>query len=391
MNKIIDRSARVLMNTYSRFPITLVEGHGVYAKDIHGKEYLDFLAGIAVNVLGHAHPALTQTICDQAGKMIHCSNLYHIPQQTALAEKLIANSSFDRAFFCNSGTEANEAAVKLARKWGMLRKSGASKIIALEHSFHGRTIGALSLTGQEKYRKSFMPLMPMVEFVPLNDIEALTRAVDDETCGVIIEPVQGEGGIFPTRKNYLQEVRQLCNDTDTLLIFDEVQCGLGRTGTLFAHQYYDVTPDAVTLAKALGGGLPIGAMLSTEKAAVFEPGDHAATFGGNPLATAAALTVLMELVDNGLVEHAREVGSYMNEKLNSLAETIPLITEVRGVNLMIGIELKEDAGVYVEKCHQEGLLIGKAGTNVLRLVPPLIIEKEHVDIMIEVLEKVLKE
>lgn len=391
MNKIIDRSNRVLMNTYSRFPITLVEGNGVYAKDMHGKEYLDFLAGIAVNVLGHAHPALTQTICDQAGKMIHCSNLYHIPQQTALAEKLVANSSFDRAFFCNSGTEANEAAVKLARKWGRIRKSGASKIIALEHSFHGRTVGALSLTGQEKYRESFTPLMPMVEFVPLNDIQALTRAVDDDTCGVIIEPVQGEGGIYPTRKNYLQEVRKLCSDTDTLLIFDEVQCGLGRTGTLFAHQYYDVTPDAVTLAKALGGGVPIGAMLATEKAAVFEPGDHAATFGGNPLATAAALTVLTELVDNGLVEHSRKMGAYMNEKLNSLAETTPLITEVRGVNLMIGIELKEEAGVYVEKSHQEGLLIGKAGTNVLRLVPPLIIEKEHVDTMIGILEKVLRE
>jgi acetylornithine/succinyldiaminopimelate/putrescine aminotransferase len=231
----------------------------------------------------------------------------------------------------------------------------------------------------------------MVEFVPLNDMDALAEAVDDQTCGVIIEPVQGEGGIFPTRKSYLQEVRQLCTDTDTLLIFDEVQCGLGRTGTLFAHQHYDVYPDVVTLAKSLGGGVPIGAMLATETASVFEPGDHGATFGGNPLATAAALTVLTELIDKGLIEHAREVGGYMNEKLNSLAETLPLIREVRGINLMIGIELKKEAAVYIEKCHQEGLLIGKAGDNVLRLVPPLIIEKEHVDIMIGILEKVLRE
>ncbi len=390
MKKIIDTSAKVLMNTYSRFPLTLVDGHGVYARDAHGKEYLDFLAGIAVNVLGHAHPALTRAICDQAGKMIHCSNLYYIPQQTALAEKLVSHSAMDKAFFCNSGTEANEAALKLARKWGKIHKSGASKIIALDHSFHGRTVGALSLTGQKKYRTAFLPLMPEVEFVPLNDIEAITSAVDDQTCAVFIEPVQGEGGIFPTRRNYLKEVRKICDDTQTLLIFDEVQCGLGRTGTLFAHQYYEVIPDAVTLAKALGGGIPIGALLTTERAAIFEPGDHAATFGGNPLAAAAALAVLHELIDNSLVEHAREVGSYMNSALSSLADTTPLIREVRGVNLMIGIQMEEEVAPYVEKCHQEGLLVGKAGTDVLRLVPPLIIEREHVDKMVKILSRVLK-
>ncbi len=390
MSNWIDRSKKVLMNTYSRFPLTLTEGSGVYAKDDHGNEYLDFLAGIAVNALGHAHPSLTTAIAEQAGKMLHCSNLYHIPQQTELAEKLVEHSSFDKAFFCNSGTEAIESALKLARKWGGLNKNGAAKIVAMEHSFHGRTIGALSLTGQVKYQKAFKPLMPAVEFVPFNDIDALAAAVDDSTCAVILEPVQGEGGIFPARQKYLQEVRRICNSSDSLLLFDEVQCGLGRTGTLFAHQYYEVEPDAVALAKGLGGGFPVGALLAKERAAVFEPGDHASTFGGNPLAAAAALAVITQLT-GGLVEHSREVGAYLHEKLSGLAMSTPRIQEIRGVNLMIGIQLDRDASPYVEKCQKAGLLVGKAGPDVLRLVPPLIIEKEHVDKAIEVLSSVLSE
>jgi len=386
---MIDRGAKVLMNTYSRFPISLVEGKGMYVTDEHGKEYLDFLAGIAVNVLGHAHPTLLKAISDQAGKMIHCSNLYNIPQQTLLAEKLINASAFDKAFFCNSGTEANEAAIKLARKWGKIHKNGAYKILALDHSFHGRTIGALSLTGQKKYQESFIPLMPGADFVPLNDLETLASSIDKNTCAVIIEPVQGEGGIYPARKNYLQELRKICNETDTLLIFDEIQCGLGRTGSLFAYQYYEVEPDIVTLAKALGGGLPIGAILAKDSAAVFEPGDHASTFGGNPLVTAAALVVLTELIDNDLVGKARKAGSYLQLKLNGLADSLSIIKEVRGVNLMIGIEIDGEAGEVIEKCHQEGLLIGKAGTNVLRLVPPLIVEEKHIDTCIATIDRVL--
>jgi len=391
MSNMIERSSKVLMNTYTRFPLTFVEGHGVYVNDHHGNTYLDFLAGIAVNALGHGHPALTSAISGQAAKMIHCSNLYHIPQQTMLAEKLVSNSVFDKVFFCNSGTEANEAAIKLARRWGGLNKNGAAKIISLEHSFHGRTMGALSLTGQKKYQENFTPLMPGVDFVPLNDIGALSNAVDDQTCAVIVEPVQGEGGIFPARQSYLKEVRNLCNDSHTLLIFDEVQCGLGRTGKLFAHQYYEVEPDIVTLAKALGGGFPIGAMLAKEPAAVFQPGDHGSTFGGSPLASSAALAVLTELVDHDLVGHSREIGAYLHTKLNGLADTTPMIIEVRGVNLMIGLQLDREAGPFIEKCHREGLLVGKAGPEVLRLVPPLIIEKEHVDTCVDILKKVLNQ
>lgn len=391
MSNWIDRGKKVLMNTYSRFPITLTEGSGVYAKDEHGTEYLDFLAGIAVNVLGHAHPAISKAVEGQVNKMLHCSNLYHIPQQTELAEKLIRNSSFDKAFFCNSGTEAIEAALKLARKWGGVNKDGAAKIVAMEHSFHGRTIGALSLTGQEKYQKAFKPLMPEVEFVPFNDIDALADAVDTTTCAVILEPVQGEGGIFPARQKYLQEVRRLCDQSETLLLFDEVQCGLGRTGALFAHQYYGVEPDAMALAKGLGGGFPIGALLAKDRAAVFEPGDHASTFGGNPLASAAALAVLSELIDGQVVQHSMEVGAYLHEKLSILATQNPRISEIRGVNLMIGIQLDRDASPYVEKCHKSGLLVGKAGADVLRLVPPLIIEKKHVDTAIAILTEVLAE
>ncbi len=391
MNNWVDRSKKVLMNTYSRFPLTLTEGTGVYAKDEHGNEYLDFLAGIAVNILGHAHPALTRAIGDQAQKMVHCSNLYHIPQQTELAEKLVQNSSFDKAFFCNSGTEAIESALKLSRKWGGINKNGAAKIVAMDHSFHGRTIGALSLTGQEKYQKAFKPLMPEVQFVPFNDIDALSAAIDESTCAVILEPVQGEGGIFPARKKYLQEVRNLCDHSDTLLVFDEVQCGLGRTGALFAHHYYDVEPDVVALAKGLGGGFPIGALLAKERAAVFEPGDHASTFGGNPLAASAALSVLNELIDGKVVEHSRKVGAYLHEKLSVLATENPRIIEVRGVNLMIGIQLDREAAPYVDKCQKAGLLVGKAGANVLRLVPPLIIENEHVDTAVNILTEVLAE
>lgn len=390
MSNWIDRSKKVLMNTYSRFPLTLTEGAGVYAKDEHGTEYLDFLAGIAVNALGHAHPTLSKAISEQVQKMLHCSNLYHIPQQVELAEKLIEHSSFDRAFFCNSGTEAIESALKLARKWGAINKDGAAKIVAMEHSFHGRTIGALSLTGQEKYQKPFKPLMPGVQFVAFNDIDALADAVDESTCAVILEPVQGEGGIFPARQKYLQEVRSLCTSRETLLLFDEVQCGLGRTGTLFAHQYYEVEPDAVALAKGLGGGFPVGALLAKERAAVFEPGDHASTFGGNPLASAAGLAVINELT-GGLIAHSREVGAYLHESLSVLATNNPRIQEIRGVNLMIGIQLDRDAAPYVEKCHKAGLLVGKAGADVLRLVPPLIIEKEHVDKAMKILATALAE
>ncbi|MFO7850391.1 MAG: acetylornithine transaminase [Spirochaetia bacterium] len=382
------RSSRALMHTYNRIPIAFSRGEGAYLFDEEENRYLDFLAGIAVNALGYAHPKLTAALTVQAQKLWHCSNLFEIPSQTELAEKLIAHSDFTKVFFCNSGTEANEAALKLARKRGK-QNGGAVNIVAMHKSFHGRTLGSLSVTGQEKYRKSFAPLLDDVGFIPFNDISALRETVNEDTCAVIIEPIQGEGGIHPAKKEFLQEAREICNKTGALLIFDEVQCGLGRTGTLFAYQQYGVKPDVVTLAKALGGGFPIGAVLSIEEAAVFEPGDHAATFGGGPLASTAALAVVAELTDGGVVENAAAMGSYLSKKLAALSEKCPRIKEVRGEGLMIGIELTEAAGPFMESCRENGLIVGKAGDNVLRLVPPLIIGRNEVDEAVDILEKVI--
>lgn len=384
-----ERSSRVLMHTYNRIPISFSHGEGAYLFDEEGNRYLDFLAGIAVNALGYAHPALIEALTEQSKKLWHCSNLFEIPAQTRLAEKLLAHSDFTKAFFCNSGTEANEAALKLARKRGK-QKGGAVNITAMHKSFHGRTIGALSVTGQKKYQESFTPLLEDVGFIPFNDISALRETIDADTCALIIEPIQGEGGINPATKEFLQEARRLCDKTGALLIFDEVQCGLGRTGSLFAYRQYGVKPDVVTLAKALGGGFPIGAVLSVEEAAVFEPGDHAATFGGGPLASAAALAVVTELTDGGLVENAAAVGAYLQERLEALNKNCSGIKEVRGAGLMIGIELTDAAGPFMESCRDHGLIVGKAGDNVLRLVPPLIIGKDEVDRAVDVLEKVLK-
>ncbi len=382
------RSGEVLMHTYCRLPIAFDHGEGVYLYDTEGKAYLDFLAGIAVNALGYGHPALIEAMEGQMHKLWHCSNYFEIPSQIALAEKLLSCSDFDKGFFCNSGTEANEAAVKLARKWGGLH-GGGTKLLAMEKSFHGRSIGSLSLTGQEKYQKSFRPLMGNVEFVPFNDISALEKAMNEEVCGLFIEPLQGEGGIHPAEQEFLRAARRLCDRDKALLIFDEVQCGLGRTGKLFAYSCFGVLPDVVTLAKALGGGFPIGAVLARENAAVFEPGDHAATFGGNPLATAVGLAVITELTERGLVERAEKTAGYLSEKLSRLAEEKALIKEVRGIGLMLGIDLHEAAGPYVDSCREEGLIVGKAGDTVLRLVPPLVIGKNDVDAAIDILGRIL--
>ena len=382
------RSAGVLMHTYNRIPIAFSHGEGAYIYDESGNRYLDFLAGIAVNALGYAHPALTKAVVEQAGRLWHCSNYFEIPRQIRLAEKLTAHTGFSKAFFCNSGTEANEAALKLARKWGK-QHGGGTKIIAMHKSFHGRTVGALSVTGQVKYQKSFVPLMGDVGFVPFNDTAALRETVNEDICAVIVEPIQGEGGINPAKQEFLESARQLCNDYGALLIFDEVQCGLGRTGSLCAFERYGVRPDVLTLAKGLGGGFPIGALLTTEEHAIFEPGDHAATFGGNPMAAAAGLAVITELAENGVVENAAEAGAYLSERLSELSASKKNIREVRGAGLMIGIELTEAAGPYVDACRSEGLILGKAGENVLRLVPPLIIGKKEVDAAVEMLQKVL--
>ncbi len=389
MNTTEEKTKKYIMHTYNSIPITLVSGDGCYVTDSSGNRYLDFLSGIAVNALGHNHAAFNSSVSKQLESIIHYSNLFLNDRQADLAEKLVENSSFDKAFFCNSGTEAVEAALKLARKFGKKKRKGAWKIIAMNKSFHGRTSGSLSLTGQKKYRESFLPLLPGVIFADFNDFEDLKRKIDDETCAVILEPVQGEGGIYPADKDYLIKVRELCTDKNIALIFDEVQCGMGRTGTLFAHESYGVTPDIVCLAKGLGGGLPIGAILSTEEFNLFEPGDHAATFGGNPLVCSGAMAVLTELLDNGLLQNVRKTSGYLKDKLEKLKSSSNRVKEIRGRGLMIGIEIDGSAADVAGSCRDNGLIIGTAGTNVLRLVPPLIIGEKETDVALDILEKVL--
>jgi len=386
----IKNGEKYVMNTYSRYPLCIVRGEGMYLWDDAGKKYLDFVAGIAVNSLGSAHPALSKAISEQAQKLIHCSNLYYNEPQVALAKMLVENTGFDKVFFCNSGAEAVEASLKLCRKNAVKKGLPGRDIITMEHSFHGRTYGAVTATGQEKYQKGLDPLLPGIRHVPYNDFEALASAADENVCAVLMEVMQGEGGIIPADAEYLRKVRALCDEKGIMLVFDEVQTGVGRTGELYAHQYYKVQPDAIASAKGLAGGVPIGALLATKEAAsAFSPGDHASTFGGNPLAAAAGCVVLTELIQNGLLEHIREMGAYLSEKLKALAKKKDIIKEVRGIGLMQGIELSCEAAPVIKNCMEKGLLLVGAGANVIRFVPPLIVEKEHIDEMLSVLEAVL--
>jgi len=390
MIDLIQKADKVLMHTYNSIPISLVSGKGSYVKDSDGKEYLDFIAGIAVNALGYNHPAFNTALKEQLDRIIHYSNLFYNEKQIELAYKLVSNSHFDKAFFCNSGTEAVEAALKLAKKIGKTKKNGAWKIIAMNQSFHGRTSGALSLTGQKKYQDSFLPLLPGVSFVDFNDFDDLKQKADSETCAVIIEPVQGEGGIHPADIEYLKKVRNLCTEENITLIFDEVQSGIGRTGYLFAHEYFKVFPDIVCLAKGLGGGLPIGAILSTDKFDQFEPGDHAATFGGNPLVCTGANIVLTELLDNNLLKHTKKVGKYLKNKLLDLQSKSTAIKDVRGIGLMMGIELNCNSSDIISSCREKGLLLVGAGSTVIRFVPPLVITEQEIDKAIDILESAIK-
>ncbi len=390
MISLHEQAHNVLMHTYNPIPIDLVSGSGCYVTDSTGKEYLDFLAGIAVNALGYGHPAFTTAVETQLHRIIHYSNLFLNEQQILLAEKLVDHSRFDKAFFCNSGTEAMESALKLARKFGKEKKQGAWKIIAMNQSFHGRTSGSLSVTGQMKYRKSFLPLLPGVVFARFNDFEDVKRNMDSQTCAVVLEPIQGEGGIHPADKAFLSQVRDLCTAENTALIFDEVQCGVGRTGTLFAHEQYGVYPDIVALAKGLGGGLPIGAILSTDTFNLFEPGDHAATFGGNPLVCSGARAVLHELLDNHLLEGVKKSGAYLKERLQTLHKKYSTIREIRGLGLMQGMEVTVSAGDIVSSCREHGLLLATAGPHVVRFVPPLIAGTDEIDKAIQILDDVLE-
>ncbi|MEA2637944.1 MAG: acetylornithine/N-succinyldiaminopimelate aminotransferase [Chloroflexota bacterium] len=375
-----ERARAVLMDTYQRQPLTLRSGSGAWVTSSDGREFLDFVAGIAVNVLGHNHPAMQAAIADQAAKLIHTSNLYYTEPQLDLAELLIASAFRSRVFFCNSGAEANEGAIKLARKWGKLHRDGADVIICAQGAFHGRTLGALAATANRRYREPFEPLPKGFVHVPFNDIGALESAIDATTCAVLLEPIEGESGVVPLEPGMLAAVRRLCDERDVLLMLDEIQTGMGRTGRWWAHQHEAAAPDVMTVAKGLGGGYPIGAILAAPRADVFEFGDHGSTFGGGPLACAAAVAVMRTIESEGLVQHAAEVGDYLAESLSALAERGAPIAGVRGRGLMVGVGLSRDIAPAVAAAALDaGLIVNAIGARTLRLVPPLVITRVEVD------------
>lgn len=381
-------SKEKILKTYARFDVTAVHGKGCLLYDANGKEYVDFVSGVAVNCLGHCHPAIVKAIHEQSGRLMHVSNLYWSEQQMALAEKLCELSGLEGAFFCNSGTEAVEAAVKFARKYGKL-KGGMEKheIIYMNNSFHGRTLGALSITGQEKYQKDYRPLVAGVKSIEFNDIDMLESVMNSNVCAIIAEPVQGEGGIVEADKEFLKEAKKLCEKYDALLIFDEVQCGIGRLGSLFAFEKFGVTPDLVCMAKGLGGGFPIGAVLASGKVAeCINYGDHGSTFGGNPLACSVALAILDELLEKGVLENVGHMSKYFIEKLQGLKEKHGSIKSIRGMGLLLGLQLSIDTKEFIDRCVEKGLLLVSAGADVVRLLPPLNIEKQYIDRAIDIMD-----
>lgn len=388
---IVEMGHENIMNTYGRHDFALVRGQGSYVWDADGNKYLDLVAGIAVNNIGHCHPKVVEALREQAGILLHCSNLYWIEPQAKLAKLLTDNSFAKKVFFCNSGAEANEAAIKLARKYSYNKYgAGRAEIITAQNSFHGRTLTALTATGQEKYQKGFEPLTPGFKYVPYNDLQTLEKAIGKETCAIMLEPLQGEGGVNVPSPEYFQSVRALCDKHDLLLILDEVQTGLGRTGKLFAYEHFGIVPDIITLAKGLGGGVPIGACLAGGEAAeVFQPGEHAATFGGNPLSTAAAIAAVSVIIDEKLAEQAAQKWGYIHKKISNLQINYPIITQIRGMGLMIGIVLNTDAKPIQGKCLEKGLLVNCVQNNVLRLVPPLNISYEEIDKALFILEEAL--
>jgi predicted acetylornithine/succinylornithine family transaminase len=386
--KITDK---YVAQTYARYPIALVRGKGTQVWDADGKEYLDFLAGIAVNSLGHCHPAVVRAIHQQSRKLLHVSNLYHILPQSELARELCRHSFADRVFFCNSGAEANEAAIKLARRYGGEHLGGKYEILSTHNSFHGRTLATLTATGQEKIRAGYDPLPSGFRQIPFNDLRAAEEAVDEQkTVGILVEPIQGEGGINVPDEDYLRGLRELCDRRGLLLIFDEVQTGMGRTGKLFGYEHFGVTPDIMTLAKALGGGLPLGAMLAREGVAQsFMPGSHASTFGGNPLACSAALAVIQSLLKGGALKNCVKMGKTFVDGLGRLRDRFPFVKGIRGKGLMLGLELEMEGTKIVEACMQEGLLINCTAYKVLRFVPPLTIKQKEIERGLGILEQVL--
>ncbi|MBU0485106.1 MAG: aspartate aminotransferase family protein [Proteobacteria bacterium] len=393
-SEIMAKSASLFINTYGRFPAVITKGSGCRLTDATGKEYLDFLSGIAVCSLGHCYPPVSEAICEQAKKLVHVSNLFHTIPQTELAELLIHNSFADRIFMCNSGAEANEAAIKLARKYSAKERY---EVISLQGSFHGRTLATVAATGQEKFHQGFEPLPAGFIHAPFGEINSLKEMISEKTCAVLCEPLQGEGGVRPLPKEYLQAIRKICDDNNLLLIFDEIQVGLGRTGTLFAYEQFGVVPDIMTLAKALANGLPIGAMLTTEKiAAAFAPGNHASTFGGNPVACAAAVVVLQTMLADGFLDGVKAKGNYLATKLGDLAVKYPKIaTKVRGMGLIQGLLLSPgmipEGPKMINMLFERGILANFAGNKALRFIPPLIISNDDIDQLITTLDKLFAE
>ena len=389
--EIIKKADQVIAKTYKRFPIVIAKGKGSTLWDTDGKKYTDFVAGIAVCNLGHAHPQVSKALCMQADTLFHVSNLYYTIPQVDLAYWLTENSFADRVFFCNSGAEANEAAIKLARKYSKEKgESGRYRIISMEHSFHGRTMATLSATGQDKIKQGFEPVLEGFDYVPFNDISALRSAIGPSTCAVLIEPIQGEGGVRCPDPDYLKAVRQVCDDTGILLIFDEIQTGMGRTGKLFAYEHFGITPDIMTLAKALANGLPIGAMLAREEVAdAFGPGSHASTFGGTPVVTAASLEVVRVLSEENIIDHCRTIGGYFKDRLSWLKDRHEVIEDVRGLGLLLGMKLRMEGDQIVASCMEKGFLINCIQGNILRFIPPLIIEKQEIDALVACLDEIL--
>ncbi|MGZ7159229.1 MAG: acetylornithine/succinylornithine family transaminase [Methanobacterium sp.] len=384
--EIMELDKKYVMPTYARQPIALKEGKGALVKDFEGNTYIDCFAGIAVNNVGHTHPKVVEAICNQAKKLIHTSNVYYTEPHVELAKLLADITIHDKSFFANSGAEVNEGAVKLARKF-----TGKGEIIVMENSFHGRTLAMVTATGQHKYKKGFEPLPTGFKHVDYGDVQAVIDNITDDTAAVMVEPIQGEGGVIMPPEGYLKELRKTCTENDILLIFDEIQTGFGRTGEMFASDLYNVDPDITTVAKALGGGFPIGAILAGEEIAdAFEPGNHGTTFGGNPLACAAAIAAINAIIDESMVIKAKENGGYLKYKLEEQAKLYGIVEEVRGVGMMLGMELSINCGEIVNEARERGVLINCTADTVLRLLPPLIIDKGQIDTVTCVLETILE-
>jgi len=390
--ELIKKATQYIANTYTRFPIVITKGEGCWLWDVNGRRYLDLLAGIAVCNLGHAHENVVEGLSAQAKKLFHVSNLFYMEPQIKAAQMLVEHSFGDKVFFCNSGAEANEAAIKLARRYSWNKYGeGRHDIITMENSFHGRTVNTLAATGQKKFGVGFEPLTEGFVHVPFNDINAVRDAITDKTCAVMLELVQAEGGVYVADKNYVTELRELTKAKDILLILDEVQTGIGRTGAFFAYEHFGITPDIMSLAKALGNGFPVGAMVATDDVmSAFVPGTHASTFGGNPLASSAVIATLNTLIDDDVIKKCAEAGKYLHKCLLEIQKDFPFVVEVRGMGLIWGIELSIDADAIAKEFLQEGIILNCTKGTTLRLVPPLIIKKEEIDIFLETAKRIFE-